>query len=95
MSSTRDKYLVAGIDLYHVRNRNEHRVAQCLRDEIERLGLTDIPPGAIEDAFALALNQLPARYTQKGTIVLRDPVKQPTIEEAVIVSVKHVLENPK
>ena len=95
MSKSRDKYIVAGGDLYHVRNRNEHRVAQCLRDEIERLGLTDLPPGAIENAYALALNQLPARYTQKGTIVLQDPVKQPTIEETVSRSVKHVLENPK
>ena len=95
MSKVREKYIVGGVDLYHVRNRNEQRVVRCLQDEIERLGVINIPPQVIEDAYALALNQLPARYTQQGTIVLRDPVKNMTIEEAVSASVQHVINNPK
>ncbi len=95
MSKSREKYVVAGIDLYHVRNRNEQRVIKCLLEEVERLGLAEAPRKVIEDAYALALNQLPARYAQQGTIVLRDPVKKMTIEDVVNASVKHVLNNPK
>jgi hypothetical protein len=95
MSDIRKKYIVAGVDLYHVRNRNEQRVIQCLQREINRLGITDFPPDVLEDSYALALNQLPSRYTQRGTIVLRDPVKTPTIEDAVASALQHVLDNPK
>ncbi|MDR2489704.1 MAG: late competence development ComFB family protein [Desulfovibrio sp.] len=95
MSDIRKKYTVAGFDLYHVRNRNELRVIQCLQQEINRLGLKNISPDVLEDSYALALNRLPPRYTQRGTIVLRDPVKTPTIEEAVAHSIQYVLDNPK
>ena len=95
MSAAREKYIVAGVDLYHIRNRNEQRVIRCLLEEIERLGLTDVSPETIQDSYALALNNLPARYAQQGTIVLRDPVKKMTIEDVVTASIKHVLDNPK
>ena len=95
MSAAREKYIVAGVDLYHIRNRNEQRVIRCLLEEIERLGLAKVSPEAIQDAYALALNNLPARYVQQGTIVLRDPVKKMTIEDVVTASIKHVLDNPK
>ena len=95
MSAAREKYIVAGVDLYHIRNRNEQRVIRCLMEEVERLGLTNVSPEAIQDAYALALNNLPARYVQQGTIVLRDPVKKMTIEDVVTASIKHVLDNPK
>ena len=95
MSAAREKYIVAGVDLYHIRNRNEQRVIRCLVEEVERLGLTYVAPEAIQDAYALALNNLPARYAQRGTIVLRDPVKKMTIEDVVTASIKHVLDNPK
>ena len=95
MSKNREKYIVGGVDLYHVRNRNEQRVIRCLLEEVERLGPENISQKAIEDSYALALNQLPARYTQVGTIVLRDPVKKMTIEDIVAASVTHVLTHPK
>lgn len=95
MPKQREKYIVAGVDLYHVRNRNEQRVARCLQEELDRLGLTDVSPEIIEDSYALALNQLPSRYAQQGTIVLRDPVRKMSIEEAVSASVNRVLNNPR
>ena len=95
MSQIRDKYKVAGVDLYHIRNRNEQRVIRCLQDEFERLGMREVNPKVIEDSYALALNNLPARYPQQGTIVLRDPVKQMTVEDVVSSSVNHVIKNPK
>lgn len=95
MSTIRDKYTVAGVDLYHIRNRNEQRVIRCLLEEMERLGLKDVPQKVIEDSYALALNNLPARYAQQGTIILRDPVKKMTIEDVVTASIKQVIHNPK
>lgn len=95
MSKTREKYSISGVDLYHVRNRNELRVIRCLKEAIERDGLDDIAPDAIKDAYAFALNNLPARYTQQGTIVLRDPVLKSTIEGIVSDALTRVLLNPK
>lgn len=95
MPSSRDKYLVQGIDLFHVRNRNETRVAQCLNDALIAQNLVDIPEERVRDAYARALNALPARYIQRGTIVLREPVRKEHIEEAVKASLKHVLKHPK
>ena len=95
MPKTREKYLVAGVDLYHVRNRNELRVAKCLNELIVGKGLDDIDPNVVKDAYAYALNTLPARYTQQGTIVLRDPVQSREIEKTVSEALLHVMKNPK
>lgn len=95
MPKTREKYLVAGVDLYHVRNRNELRIAKCLAELIESKGLDDIEPNVVKDVYALALNALPSRYTQQGTIVLRDPVQSKDIDTIVAESLLHVLKNPK
>lgn len=95
MPKTREKYLIAGVDVYHVRNRNELRVAKCLAHLIESKGLDDIAPEAVRDAYALALNKLQSRYTQQGTIVLRDPITQSALEEISSQSLLHVLKNPK
>jgi Late competence development protein ComFB. len=95
MPKTREKYVIAGVDLYHLRNRNEKRVIRCLEETITRLKLKDLTAEAIADAYALALNQLPARYTQRGTIVLRDPVRKTVLEQAVATALEQVLHNPK
>jgi hypothetical protein len=95
MPKTREKYLIAGVDVYHVRNRNERRVAQRLGAQIENLGLTDLAPETIRDAYACALNNLPARYTQEGTIVLREPVRAPAIDAAVADGLARALRAPK
>ncbi len=95
MSLKRERYLVADVDLYHVRNRNEKRVADVLRAELEGRGNPVLDRKSILDIFAYALNQLPARYSQSGTIVLRDPVRRETIQKAVKKAIAQVLDNPK
>lgn len=95
MPGTREKSHVADVDLSHVRNRNEQRVAKCLGELIKSKGLDGITPDIIKDVYALALNNLPARYTQQGTIVLREPVRTEMIEQVVSDSLLHVLKNPK
>lgn len=95
MSSYKAMYTVAGIDLTGVRNRNETRVAECMRQVLEELGDPALTPKAVQDAFAFALNQLPARYAQYGTIVLREPVRKEDVRAAVEESLRRVLDNPK
>lgn len=95
MSSYKEMYTVAGVDMTGVRNRNETRVAECMRQILEELGNPSLAPKALQDAFAFALNRLPARYIQYGTIVLREPVRKEDIRAVVEESLRRVLDNPK
>jgi hypothetical protein len=45
--------------------------------------------------FAYSLNQLPARYTNQGTIVLGDTVRKSEITAIVREAFEVVLKNPK
>jgi hypothetical protein len=48
----------------------------------------------IQDMYALALNKLPARYIQEGTIVLNEPVTDTEVELAVKRAIQTVREKP-
>lgn len=95
MPKIREKYLIAGVDVYHVRNRNEKRVAQCLDEILQNREGNAIDSEMILDAYALALNKIPARYTQQGSIVLRDPLKKDALRKIVVEALDHVIQNPK
>ncbi len=89
-----DRYSIGDTSLFWIRNRNERRVI----DALPRI-LADYPdfiPNAIDlqDIYALALNSLPPRYVQQGSIVLREPVRQDEIEDAVRVAVETVRKRP-
>lgn len=89
-----DRYNVGDSNLFFIRNRNERRVI----DAIPRI-LADYPgfiPNTIDlqDIYALALNSLPPRYVQQGSIVLREPVRQDEIEDAVRTAVETVRKRP-
>ncbi len=89
-----EKYSIRGTKLFWVRNRNELRVIQ----EMERvLGEhPDFKPAILdlEDIYALALNKLPARYTQRGSIVLQEPVRDEEIADAIRDAVEVVRARP-
>jgi predicted MPP superfamily phosphohydrolase len=96
VTKIREKYLVLGVDLYHVRNRNEQRIAKSILESITEKRLeSKLAPDDIRDIYAYALNQLESRYTQQGTIVLRDPVRQEKIEKVVAEAIALVMLNPK
>ena len=96
MSKIREKYLVLGVDLYHVRNRNEKRLIKSMMEIITAKGLEDkLSPEALKDIYAYALNQLEARYTQQGTVVLRDPVRKEKIDKVVNEAIVLVMNHPK
>ena len=96
MPKIREKYLVLGVDLYHVRNRNEKRVAKSMSKLIGHKKLeAQLSSGDIKDIYAYALNQLEPRYAQQGTIVLRDPVRAEKVDAIVNEAIALVRSNPK
>lgn len=82
------------VDLSRIYNKNEKRVVLVLEkylsenDDWEPEGLD------IQDIYALALNSLPPRYVQDGTIVFNEPVKRTDIEKAVKDAVEKVRTSP-
>lgn len=49
----------------------------------------------IQDIYALALNQLPARYVQKHTIMFKDGISLDEVNGAVDYAISILLNNPK
>ncbi|MHC1701914.1 MAG: late competence development ComFB family protein [Humidesulfovibrio sp.] len=74
-----NKHEVAGVPLGNIRNRNELRVVRLMPQVLaEHL---DYHPSYldIQDIYALTLNNLPPRYRQQGTIVIKEPVSDEEI----------------
>lgn len=82
------------VDLSRIYNKNEKRVVVAMEKYLATI--TGWEPEAldIQDIYALALNSLPPRYVQDGTIVFNEPVKQTDIEHAVQVAVDKVRHSP-
>lgn len=94
-TSDENRYLIGGVDVSDIRNRNEARIAEKMRETLELMGNPTLPEQSIRDAYALALNFLPARYKQGGTIVLREPIRESHLREAAARALKQVLAQPK
>ena len=88
------KYRVGGADLSQIRNRNERRVISHLPAILGEYPDFEPDVVAIQDIYALALNLLPARYTQRFSIVLKEPVSDEAVRQAVRESVVRVMNNP-
>ena len=89
-----NRYEVNGVDLSRIKNRNERRVIAQMKPLLAENGDYEPDILAIQDIYALALNLLPARYTQQFTIVLQDPVDEAAIEKAVRKAIDKVRANP-
>jgi hypothetical protein len=91
----REDYIFSGTDFYTVRNRNEGRVLKSMAANKDIQALNDPGGDTARDIYAMALNLLSPRYTQSGTIVLRDPVRKSSVDEAVCRALQQVLNHPK
>jgi Late competence development protein ComFB len=89
-----EKLLVNGVDLSKIRNKNEVRVARILDRMLSAEEGLAVDPLDIQDVYALALNILPSRYRQLGSIVLSEPVKDAHIESAIRRALRTVQERP-
>lgn len=85
---------VAGVDLSAIRNRNERRVRERMEMLLSEYTDFEADVLAIQDIYALALNLLPARYTQQFSIVLKEPVDDAAVENAVRAAIEKVRTNP-
>lgn len=95
MSTEDSRYMIAGVDVSDIRNRNELRVLEKMREVLEESEPIELTYQQVRDAYALALNLLPARYKQSGTIVLREPVRETHLREAAARALKQVTAQPK
>lgn len=91
----KDAYDFDSINLGGTRNRNEQRVIKALRKLLADMPNFQPDEKDIKDIYALALNALPARYAQSGTIVLRDPVREEQIAAVVSNAIVRIMERPK
>jgi hypothetical protein len=86
---------MGNVDFFNIRNRNEGRVIRVLQELLEAKGNPKVSNTDLQDIYALTLNALPARYTQRGTIVVDDPVKKADIRTSAEVAFVIVLEQPR
>lgn len=75
-------------------NANERLVQEALQREIE--ALQDWSPSRldIQDIYALALNRLPPRYRQRGSIVLGNKPSATEVRRVVREAIAVVRRNP-
>lgn len=95
MTNNDPRYYIEGTDVSDIRNKNEIRIIAAMQQALKDMGSPNLSPKTLRDAYALSLNLLPARYKQKGTIILREPIKEDHLQEAVTKALKQVLEHPK
>ncbi|CAK7002013.1 MAG: hypothetical protein DELT_00068 [Desulfovibrio sp.] len=95
MTTDESHYTIAGVNVSDIRNRNEVRIVEKVREALEQMGNPELTTQTLRDIYALALNLLPARYKQSGTIVLREPIRESHLREAVNRAIKQVLAKPK
>lgn len=76
---TQKNYEVNGVPLGSIRNRNEERVVKLMPAVLAEF--LDYKPSYldIQDIYALTLNNLPPRYKQSGSIIIREPVSDEEI----------------
>ncbi|MHB8789048.1 MAG: late competence development ComFB family protein [Desulfobulbaceae bacterium] len=82
------------VDLSRIHNRNEKRVVQAMEQVFAAIKEWEPEALDIQDIYALALNALPPRYVQEGTIVFNESVRGAEIEEAVRKAVDKVRTKP-
>ncbi|MFP4650011.1 MAG: late competence development ComFB family protein [Desulfobacterales bacterium] len=89
-----DKYKYGAVDLSGIRNRNELRIINMMGEVLQSYPDVSQDVINIQDIYALALNLLPARYTQRFSIVLKEPVTDEQISDALHKAVQKVRDNP-
>ena len=88
-------YDINGLSLEGIRNRNEVRVVQMLREELPKVSDFCGCSLCIEDAYAAALNHIPAHYVQTGSIVLHKQPTDESLRRLVVEAIERVADHPK
>ena len=91
----KEDYNLFGISVEKIRNKNEAKVIEYMRELIPQFPDFDYCPICIQDVYALSLNQLSPRYIQTGTIVLKKELSENDYRDIVENSIEQVLKNKK
>jgi hypothetical protein len=81
-------------DFSRIRNRNESRVQAAMTAFLDEHPAWQPQAVDLEDVYAAALNRLPARYRQRGTVVLHEPVSDAQVRAAVLQAVSQIVSFP-
>lgn len=84
--------MMAAANFKAVFNRNERRVIEVMSEVVDREGLT-LSAKDMQDAYALALNNIPPHYVHRGTIVLHPNISTEDIGgivRDVLTQVMHI-----
>jgi len=81
---------VNGVPLGSIRNRNEERVIKLMPKVLGEF--LDYKPSYldIQDIYALTLNNLPPRYKQNGSIIIREPLGDEEIMRELRLAINKV-----
>ncbi|MDD3618923.1 MAG: late competence development ComFB family protein [Desulfobulbaceae bacterium] len=82
------------VDLSRISNKNEKRVIQAMEKILATIDDWEPEVLDIQDIYALALNSLPPRYVQEGTIVFNERVKNDEVEKVVRDAIEKVKTSP-
>jgi late competence development protein ComFB len=88
-----EEYEVFGISVNTVKNKNESKVMQFMRELLPQFPDFDYCTICVQDVYALSLNQLVPRYVQAGTIVLKKDLKDEDYRDVVENSIEQVVKN--
>ncbi len=89
----KEEYDVFSTSMENVRNRNEKKVIQFMLELIPQFPDFDYCTICLQDVYALALNQLPPRYTQAGTIILKKELRDEDFRDVVESAIETVTKN--
>jgi len=89
-----NEYNVEGFSLFHIRNRNELRVINMIKEVLPAFPEFDRCRICFEDVYALALSRVPAQYAQVGSIIIKNEITDDTIRDSVYEAFKAIIENP-
>ena len=92
--SDRSDLKIQLVDLSRIYNKNEKRVVLAMEKILGAMDNWEPEPLDIQDIYALALNQLPPRYVQEGTIVFNEPIRIGDVERVVQEAIDKVKESP-
>lgn len=82
------------ISLSRISNRNEKRVIRLLPEVLEDFPRFEPDDLDIQDIYALTLNKLRPRYSQRCSIVLREPITDEIIIKKMRQAVRRVKRFP-
>jgi hypothetical protein len=88
MTTDESHYTISGVDVSDIRNRNEVRIVEKVKEALEQMGGPELSPQTLRDIYAFVLNLLPARYKQRGSIILCEPFRESHLREAVSRAIK-------